>query len=180
MAKLEDGVGAIACASGMAAISCAVLAFAKSGDTILSSSSLFAGTYSLFRRTMSRFGISVRFFDPTKPDSLEEVIDASSRVVFTETIGNPKMDVAPIDELAKVAHKHGLPLIVDNTVTTPFLFRAKDFGADVVVQSSSKFIDGQGRGIGGCLCGPGNRTVGIYQNTIIWLIIKEAPKKGRC
>ena len=151
LAALEGGIGAIACASGMAAITSAVLAFVRQGDTVLSSSSLFGGTYSLFQKNFKRFGIDVRFFDPARPEQIEALMDDSVRVVFSETIGNPKMDVARIDEIADIAHRHKVPFIVDNTVTTPCLLRGRDHGVDVVVHSTSKYIDGQGRVIGGCI-----------------------------
>jgi O-acetylhomoserine (thiol)-lyase len=151
IANLENGIGAVACASGMAAITCTILALVKNGETILSSSSLFGGTYSLFVNTFKRLGIQVKFFDPTLPAMIEEMMDETVRVIFTETIGNPKMDVAYIDEIVKVAHQYSLPVIVDNTVTTPYLFRGIDHGVDLVVHSTSKYIDGQGRVIGGCI-----------------------------
>jgi len=165
IAALEGGIGAIACSSGMAAITCAILAFVKQGDTVLSSSSLFGGTFSLFRKNLSRFGIGVRFFDPTRPTEMEALMDDSVRVVFSETIGNPKMDVAHIDEIAQIAHSHRLPFIVDNTVTTPCLFRGKDHGVDLVVHSTSKYIDGQGRVIGGCIVdmGTSDWDIGRYE-----------------
>jgi O-acetylhomoserine (thiol)-lyase len=149
--NLEDGIGALACASGMAAISCALLAFVEQGKTILSSSSLFGGTYSLLEKTFKRFGIKVCYFDPTQPAEIEDLVDESVGVIFTETIGNPKIDVAFIEQIAEVAHSNHLPLIVDNTITTPVLFSAKEHGVDFVVYSTSKYFDGQGRVIGGCI-----------------------------
>jgi O-acetylhomoserine (thiol)-lyase len=149
--ELEGGIGAVACSSGMAAITCAVLAFVKNGETLLSSSSLFGGTYSLFGCTMARMGIRVKYFDPTRPDMIHELMDDSVRVVFTETIGNPKIDVADIKAISDASHKYRLPLIVDNTVTTPCLLRAANYEVDVIVHSSSKYFDGHGRAIGGCI-----------------------------
>jgi len=165
LTALEGGIGAIACASGMAAITSAVLAFVQQGDTVLSSASLFGGTFSLFQKNFKRFGIDVRFFDPARPQEIEALLDDSVRVVFSETIGNPKMDVARIDEIAEIAHRHKLPFIVDNTVTTPCLFRACDHDVDVVVHSTSKYIDGQGRVIGGCIVDMGGSAwdIGRYK-----------------
>jgi O-acetylhomoserine (thiol)-lyase len=155
MVVLEGGIGALACASGMAAITCAVLAFVTAGDTVLSSSSLFGGTFSLLTKTLQRLGVKVKFFDPTDPDSIERLMDETTKVVFTEIIGNPKMDVAQVDRIAQAAHKAAIPLIVDNTLA-PCIFRGAAHGADLIVHSTSKYVDGQGRVIGGCLIDTGS------------------------
>ena len=151
LALLEDGIAAIATASGMAAITTAVLTIARSGDEILSSSSVFGGTFSLFRDTLANYGISVRFVDPTDIGAVRAGITAATRLMFTETIGNPKMDVPDIGALAAVAHEAGVPLLVDATVTTPYLARGRDLGADIVLHSTSKFINGTGSVIGGAI-----------------------------
>ena len=151
LALLEDGIAAIATASGMAAITTAVLTIARSGDEILSSSSVFGGTYSLFRDTLANYGITVRFVDPTDITAVREGVTAATRLIFVETIGNPKMDVPDIGAIAAVARKAGVPLLVDATVTTPWLARGKDLGADIVLHSTSKFINGTGSVIGGAI-----------------------------
>ena len=151
LALLEDGIAAIATASGMAAITTAVLTIARSGDEILSSSSVFGGTFSLFRDTLANYGISVRFVNPTDLSAVREGVTAATRLIFVETIGNPKMDVPDIGQIAAVAREAGIPLLVDATVTTPWLARGKDLGADIVLHSTSKFINGTGSAIGGAI-----------------------------
>ncbi len=151
LATLEGGVAAIVTASGMAAITTAVMTIVRSGDEILSSSSLFGGTFSLFRDTMANFGISTRFFDPTDRAAMKAGINEKTRLVFVETIGNPKMDVPDIPAIAMIAKEAGIPLIVDATVTTPCLARGAALGADIVVHSTSKFINGTGSSIGGVI-----------------------------
>lgn len=158
LALLEGGIAAIATASGMAAITTAVLTVLRSGDEILASSSLFGGTYSLFRDTLSHYGISTRFVDPTDVTALAEGINDRTRIIFVETIGNPKMDVPDIDLIAAVARKAGIPLMVDATVSSPYLARGRDLGADLVIHSTSKYINGTGSTIGGAIidCGTFN------------------------
>lgn len=151
LALLEGGVAAIATASGMAAISTAVLTILRSGDEILSSSSLFGGTYSLFRDTLSNYGISSRFVDPVDLGAFAASINGSTRLIFVETIGNPKMDVPDIAAIAAIARKAGIPLMLDATVTSPCLARGRDLGADIVIHSTSKFINGTGSVIGGAI-----------------------------
>jgi O-acetylhomoserine (thiol)-lyase len=155
LALLEGGIAAIATASGMAAISTAVLTIVRGGDEILASSSLFGGTYSLFRDTLSNYGIATRFVDPTDLGALAGAISPRTRLIFAETIGNPKMDVPDIGAIGAIARKAGIPLMVDATVTSPFLARGRDLGADLVVHSTSKFINGTGSVIGGAVidCG---------------------------
>ena len=151
LALLEDGIAAIATASGMAAITTAVLTIARSGDEILSSSSVFGGTFSLFRDTLANYGISARFVNPTDLNAVREGVTAATRLIFVETIGNPKMDVPDIGAIADIAREAGIPLLVDATVTTPWLARGKDLGADIVLHSTSKFINGTGSAIGGAI-----------------------------
>jgi O-acetylhomoserine (thiol)-lyase len=155
LAVVEDGIAAIVTASGMAAITTAVMAIVRSGDEILSSSSLFGGTYSLFNDTLSNYGIATRFLDPTDLAALEAAITDSTRLIFVETIGNPKMDVPDIAAFAAIARKYGIPLMVDATVSTPYLARVKELGADIVIHSTSKFINGTANSIGGAIIDAG-------------------------
>ncbi len=152
---LEDGLGAIAVSSGMAAVSSLVLALAGSGDEIVAGSSLFGGTYSLFRHTLSRYGIGVRFVHPRNPAAFRDAIGDATRLVFVETIGNPKLDVPDIAAIAAVTRERGVPLVVDSTVTTPLLVQPKRLGADLIVHSTSKFINGHGNAIGGIIIDAG-------------------------
>ncbi|MCM2359597.1 MAG: O-acetylhomoserine aminocarboxypropyltransferase/cysteine synthase [Geobacteraceae bacterium] len=148
---LEGGIATIATASGMAAITTAVLTIARSGDEILSSSSVFGGTFSLFRDTLANYGIAARFVDPTDLAAVRGGVTDKTRLIFVETIGNPKMDVPDIGEIAAIARQAGVPLLVDATVTTPCLARGKELGADIVLHSTSKFINGTGSAIGGAI-----------------------------
>ncbi len=155
LAELDGGVGALALSSGSAAVSLAILNLAKAGDNIISSNALYGGTYNLFRHTLARMGISVRFVNTSDPAAVAAAVDARTRAVFTETIGNPKNSVDDFAALAKTAHDHNLPLIVDNTVATPALFRPIDHGADIVCYSLTKFIGGHGTSIGGAVVDSG-------------------------
>jgi len=150
LAALEGGVGALAVASGQAAISLAILNLCSAGHNIVSATGLYGGTYNLFHYTLPRFGIEVRFVDSADPEAFEAAIDANTRLVFAESIGNPKNNILDFDAVAEVAHRNGLPLIVDNTVT-PYLFRPLEHGADIVVYSLTKFIGGHGTSIGGAI-----------------------------
>jgi O-acetylhomoserine (thiol)-lyase len=156
LAAVEDGIAAIVTASGMAAITTAVMAIVRSGDEILSSSSLFGGTYSLFQDTLSNYGIKSRFVDPTDLAALEAAINDDTRLIFVETIGNPKMDVPDIAAFAAVARKKGIPLMVDATVSTPYLALMKELGADIIIHSTSKFINGTSNSIGGAIIDSGS------------------------
>ena len=155
IAALEDGLGALAVSSGMAAISSLSLTLAGSGEEIVAGSSLFGGTYYLFRHTLSRYGIGVRFVDPTHPAAFRDAIGKATRLVFVETIGNPKLDVPDIAAIAAVTRELGVPLAVDSTVTTPLLVQPKRLGADLIVHSTSKFINGHGNAIGGIIVDAG-------------------------
>ncbi|GAB4261683.1 O-acetylhomoserine aminocarboxypropyltransferase/cysteine synthase family protein [Thermincola ferriacetica] len=150
IAFLEKGIGAVACASGMAAISMAVLNLLGQGDELVSSAGIFAGTYSLFMN-LADYGIRARFAKTVSVESFAAEITGKTRLIFVETIGNPKMDIPNISELAELAHRHNIPLVVDNTVTTPYLFRPFEHGADIVVHSTSKLINGSGNSIGGVI-----------------------------
>jgi O-acetylhomoserine (thiol)-lyase len=151
LALLEGGGAAIATASGMAAIATAVLTILRAGDEILASSSLFGGTYSLFRDTLPEYGITVRFVDPLDLDGMRAAITDRTRLLFVETIGNPKIDVPDVPALVEIAHAAGVPLLVDTTVTTPYLANGAALGADLVVYSTSKYVNGTGTTIGGAI-----------------------------
>ncbi|MGC8807892.1 MAG: O-acetylhomoserine aminocarboxypropyltransferase/cysteine synthase family protein [Thiomonas sp.] len=155
VAALEGGIAALAVASGMAAITAAIQTLAEAGDNIVSSSRLYGGTYNLFAHTFPRQGLEVRFADPRDPASFERLIDARTRAVFCETIGNPLGNVTDIGALAAVAHAHGVPLIVDNTVPSPYLCRPIAHGADIVVHSLTKYLGGHGNSVGGAIVDSG-------------------------
>lgn len=155
MAGLEGGVGALAVSSGSAAITYAVLNICGQGDHVVSSSSLYGGTYNLFHHTLPRYGITTTFVGGDQPDSYASAITAATKCIFVETIGNPGLNVPDLEKLAGVAHAAGIPLIVDNTVPTPFLCRPFDSGADVVVHSLTKFCGGHGNSIGGIIVDSG-------------------------
>lgn len=154
IAFLEKGAGAVACASGMAAVTLAVMNIVKSGDEIVSGSGIFGGTYSLFKN-LEEFGITARYAKDTSISGFEECINGKTRLIFIETVGNPKMDVPDIRRLSELAHKNGIPLIVDNTVTTPYLIKPIEWGADIVIHSTSKYINGSGNSIGGIIVDSG-------------------------
>ena len=151
IAQLERGVAALAVASGQAANVYALLNVAGAGDHIVSSSSLYGGTYNAFAHTLRRFGIAVSFVDFANPQSVRDAIRPNTKAVFAETIGNPKIDVLDIAAIAAAAHEAGVPLIVDNTLATPYLVRPIEHGADVVVHSATKYIGGHGTAIGGVI-----------------------------
>lgn len=149
IAALEGGVGALAFASGHAAITAAILNIAQAGDEIVSSSTLYGGTYNLFAHTLPRLGIKVKFVDPSRPENFAAAITPNTKALYAEIIGNPKIDVLDLESVAATAHQHGLPLIIDSTFATPYLCRPLDFGADIVVHSATKFIGGHGTAMGG-------------------------------
>ncbi|MBE5913158.1 MAG: O-acetylhomoserine aminocarboxypropyltransferase/cysteine synthase [Pseudobutyrivibrio ruminis] len=153
--KLEGGMASVACASGMAALSMALLNILKAGDEIISSASLYGGTIDLFR-DIEAFGINTKYVENNNWDEIEAAFSDRTKVVFAETIGNPCLDVTNIDRLAEIAHAHGVPLIVDNTTATPYLIRAIEHGADIVVNSSSKYINGSSNSISGVLTDSGH------------------------
>ncbi len=156
IAQLEGGVGALALASGQAATIYSILNLARSGDHIVSSASLYGGTYSAFVHTLPRFGIDVTLVDPAKGENFAAAIRPNTKAIFAETIGNPKVDVLDFEAVAKVAAEHKLPLIVDNTLATPYLLKPFEWGANVIVHSATKFIGGHGTSIGGLLVDGGN------------------------
>ena len=155
LAALEGGIGALAVASGMAAIAYAIQTIAESGDNIVSSATLYGGTYNLFAHTFPQLGITARFADASKPETFEALIDERTKAIFCETIGNPLGNVTDFKALADIAHRHGLPLIVDNTVPTPYLCRPFEHGADIVVHSLTKYLGGHGNSIGGAIVDSG-------------------------
>lgn len=155
VAALEGGVGALALASGMAAITYAILTIAENGDNIVTSSTLYGGTYNLFAHTLPQFGIEVRFADYRDPASFERLIDAKTKALFCESVGNPLGNVTDFEALAEIAHRHGIPLIVDNTVPTPYLCRPFEYGADIVVHALTKYLGGHGTTLGGIIVDSG-------------------------
>lgn len=146
---LEGGVGALAFASGHAAISGAIFNLAQAGDEIVSSSSLYGGTYNMFAYTLPRLGIKVNFVDASNPENFRQAITPRTKAVYAEIIGNPKIDVLDIEKVAAIAHENGLPLIIDSTFATPFLCKPFQYGADIIVHSATKFIGGHGTSMGG-------------------------------
>ncbi|HVP01632.1 MAG TPA: O-acetylhomoserine aminocarboxypropyltransferase/cysteine synthase [Solirubrobacteraceae bacterium] len=156
LADLEGGIGSVVTASGQAAVTYSVLNVARAGDNIISVSQLYGGTYNLFAHTLPQYGIEVRWADADDPTAVERLADDKTRLVFGETIGNPRLNVMDIPAWAQAAHAKGLPLILDNTVPTPIGTRAFELGADVVVHSLTKFIGGHGTSIGGAVVDSGN------------------------
>lgn len=151
IAALEGGVGALATASGQAAETLAILNIAESGDEIVASASLYGGTYNLFHYTFPKLGIKVHFVDSRDPENFRSVINERTKAVYAETVGNPRLDTLDIRAVADIAHEHGLPLIIDNTLPTPYLVQPLKHGADIVVHSATKFIGGHGTSIGGVI-----------------------------
>ncbi len=155
IAALEGGVGGLALASGQAAETLAILTLANAGDEIVSTTSLYGGTYNLFHYTLPKLGIIVRFVDADDFAGLRAAINSKTRCLYTETLGNPKLDIVDIEQLAAIAHDNGLPLMIDNTTPSPMLVRPIEWGADIVVHSATKFIGGHGTTIGGVIVDAG-------------------------
>ncbi|MFL5591473.1 MAG: homocysteine synthase [Ktedonobacteraceae bacterium] len=155
IAALEGGVGALATASGQAAETLAILNIAGLGDEVVSSASLYGGTYNLFHYTLPKLGITVRFVDSRDPENFRAAINDRTRVVYAETVGNPRLDALDISAVANIAHEYGVPLMVDNTLPTPYLIQPLKHGADIVVHSTTKFIGGHGTAIGGAIVDSG-------------------------
>ncbi len=155
VAALEGGVGALAVASGQAAETLTLLTLAQVGDEIVASAELYGGTVSLFSHTLKKMGITVRFVSPHDLDAWENAVNERTKAFFIETIGNPKLDIVDIEAIAAIGARHGIPLVVDNTVTTPFLLRPFEFGAAIVIHSATKFIGGHGTSIGGIIVDAG-------------------------
>lgn len=155
VAALEGGIAALAVASGMAAITYAIQTIAESGDNIVSASTLYGGTYNLFAHTLPQMGINVRFADPRQPETFAALIDERTKAIFCESVGNPLGNVTDFAKLAEIAHAHGVPLIVDNTVPSPYLCRPIEHGADIVVHSLTKYLGGHGNSVGGAIVDSG-------------------------
>ncbi|MCF8026340.1 MAG: O-acetylhomoserine aminocarboxypropyltransferase/cysteine synthase [Desulfobacteraceae bacterium] len=156
MAAMEGGAAALALASGTSAIFYSVINLCSAGQEIVSASNLYGGTYTMFDNILPQFGIRTRFVDPRNPRNFDSAVNEKTRAVFAETIGNPSLDVTDIEAVAKIAQKHHLPLIIDGTFTTPYLLRAIERGANIVVNSATKWIGGHGTGIGGIVVDGGN------------------------
>lgn len=194
IAAMEGGIGALTVSSGMAAITYAIQCICKTGDNIISTSQLYGGTYNLFAHTMPNIGIDVRMGSFDDFSTLESLIDERTRAVFCESIGNPAGNFVDLQKLADLAHKHGLPLIVDNTVATPFLCRPFEHGADIVVHSLTKYIGGHGTTIGGAIVDSGkfdwaankdrfpvmNEPDPSYHGVVYTEALGEAAFIGRC
>jgi len=155
VAAMEGGVGALALASGSAATTYAIMTICESGDNVVSTGTLYGGTYTLFAHQLPRFGVDIKFGDHDKIDELEKLIDSKTKAVFCESIGNPAGNVVDIPKMAKMAHKYNIPLIVDNTVPSPYLFRPIEHGADIIVHSLTKYMGGHGTSIGGIIVDSG-------------------------
>lgn len=162
VAALEGGIGGLAVASGMAAITYAVQTICEMGDNIVAVSTLYGGTYNFFAHTLPRQGIEVRFFDHSNPESIRGLIDDKTKMVFAESIGNPLGNIVDITAVADIAHEFGVPVVIDNTVATPALCRPFEFGADIVVHSLTKYMSGTGTSIGGAIVDSGNFDWGAY------------------
>lgn len=155
IAALEGGTAALAVASGSAAITYAILNIAGTGDEIVAANTLYGGTYNLFAVTLPKYGVTTKFVKPDDVNNFDEAINEKTKAVFIESIGNPNANIIDIEAVANIAHKHGIPLIIDNTFGTPYLIRPIEFGADVVVHSATKFIGGHGTSIGGVIIDAG-------------------------
>jgi O-acetylhomoserine (thiol)-lyase len=155
VAALEGGIAALAVASGMAAVTYAIQTITESGDNFISASQLYGGTYNLFAHTLPQMGIEARFADARQPESFAALIDARTKAIFCESIGNPLGNVTDFARLAEIAHAHGIPLIVDNTVPSPYLCRPFEYGADIVVHSLTKYLGGHGNSVGGAIVDSG-------------------------
>ena len=194
IAAMEGGIGALALASGMAAITYSIQCIAKVGDNIISTSQLYGGTYNLFAHSFPAQGIEVRMVDGADIEGFEQQIDGKTRAIFCESIGNPAGNVVALDKLAELAERHGIPLIVDNTVATPYLCRPIDFGAHIVVQSLTKYIGGHGIAVGGAIIDSGrfdwakhakrfpmlNEPDPSYHGVVYTEALGEAAYIGRC
>src|SRR5260370_10894198 len=154
-AALEGGAAGLALASGQAAETLAMITLASAGDEIISTTSLYGGTYNLFHYTLPKWGIKVRFVDAADFDGLQKAVTKQTKAVYTETVGNPKLDISDIERLAAIAHKNGLPLVVDNTTPSPALCRPIEWGPDIIGNSATKFIGGHGTSIGGIMVDAG-------------------------
>lgn len=164
VAALEGGTHAVATSSGQAAETLAILTIAEAGDEIISSSSLYGGTYNLFHYTLPKLGINVRFVDPSDPDNFKRAINEKTKLIFGESVGNPRLDTFPFEAVSKIAQDAKLPIVIDNTLPTPYLLKPFEHGANVVVHSATKFIGGHGTSIGGVVVDGGNFDWSGYKN----------------
>ncbi|MED4063470.1 homocysteine synthase [Priestia megaterium] len=155
IAELEGGVGALGVASGQSATTFSILNIASAGDEIVSASSLYGGTYNLFSSTLPKLGITVKFVNADNPENFRSAITSKTKAIYAESVGNPQGNVLDIEAVADIAHEHEIPLIIDNTVPSPYLLRPIDFGADIVVHSATKFLGGHGTAIGGVIVDSG-------------------------
>ncbi|CAH0194207.1 homocysteine synthase [Priestia megaterium] len=155
IAELEGGVGALGVASGQSATTFSILNIASAGDEIVSASSLYGGTYNLFSSTLPKLGITVKFVNADHPENFRSAITSKTKAIYAESVGNPQGNLLDIEAVADIAHEHGIPLIIDNTVPSPYLLRPIDFGADIVVHSATKFLGGHGTAIGGVIVDSG-------------------------
>jgi O-acetylhomoserine (thiol)-lyase len=155
MAALEGGAAALAFASGQSAVTAAILTITHAGQNLISATSLYGGTHTLFTQTLKHLGVEVRFFDPDHPEEIHKLVDENTRLVFLESIGNPKNDVPDFEAISALAHSHGLPVLMDNTVLTPALFKPFDHGVDVSIYSTTKFLGGHGVHVGGVVVDSG-------------------------
>ncbi len=155
LAALEGGVAAVVTASGQAAELMCIVSIAKAGDEVISSAALYGGTYTLFNSSLRRLGIDVKFVDANDPENFRKAITPKTKAIYAETLGNPKLDVLDIEAVATIAHEAGVPLIIDNTVATPYLCRPFDFGADIVIYSLTKWMGGHGNSLGGAVVDSG-------------------------
>ncbi len=171
---LEEGIGAVATASGMAAIATVIFALTEQGDEIISSESLFGGTYLFFNEVMKKYGVKINYADLNNPDSLKKLINKKTKLIFLESLSNPKLEISDLKLLSNIAKENNVPLVVDNTLTTPYLWRSKYFGADIIVHSATKYITGNGTAIGGILVDTGNYN---WKNSSVDKI-KELSKKA--
>ncbi|HEB31527.1 hypothetical protein LCGC14_2053850 [marine sediment metagenome] len=176
LAELEGGIGCIATSSGMAAITTVAVSLLKSGDHIVSASGIFGGTVSLFKNVLSRFGVESTLVDAADKVQFSRAVTERTKLVFIETIGNPQMVVPDVPAIAAIAREANIPLVVDNTVTTPFLFKAAEYGADLIIHSTSKFINGHGTAIGGAIIDTGNYN---WRNGLFEDIKKLTKKAGQ-
>jgi O-acetylhomoserine (thiol)-lyase len=155
LAELEGGVGALALASGQSATTFSILTLAEAGENIIAATTLYGGTYTLFAHVLPKLGIGVQFADASAPETFEPLINAKTKAIYAESIGNPLGNITDIEKLAEIAHRHGIPLIIDNTVPSPYLLRPFEYGADIVVHSLTKYLGGHGNSIGGVIVDSG-------------------------
>jgi O-acetylhomoserine (thiol)-lyase len=171
---LEEGLGAVATASGMAAIATVIFALTEQGDEIISSESLFGGTYLFFNEVIKKYGVKINYVDLNNLDSLKRAINNKTKLIFLESLSNPKLEIPNLKLISEIANENNIPVVVDNTLTTPYLWRSKYFGADIIVHSATKYITGNGTAIGGILVDTGNYN---WKNSSV-NTIKELSKKA--